>query len=179
MILDSQQPRFLVPGLLNHLLRCLAFNGHDKAPHLRLLNKNGVPRVDIFLTCAGEEAEMVENTAAAACAIDYPTQYFRVIVLDDAHSDELSNLIGKLAESRKNLYYTARVKGENHHFKAGNLNYGVSFVESLPGGAAEYIAALDADMIPDPQWLRALIPHMLKNSKLSLAQPPQVCPAFS
>ena len=118
---------------------------------------------------------MVENTAAAACAIDYPAKSFRVIVLDDAHSDKLSKLIHKLSKTRKNLYYTARDKGENHHFKAGNLNHGTKFVESLPGGAAEYIAALDADMIPDPQWLRALLPHMLKDPKMSIVQPPQVC----
>ena len=169
--------KFLVPGLLNHLLRCLAFHGHDKAPHLRILDKEGLPRVDVFITCAGEEPEMVENVAAAACAIDYPSEYFRVLVLDDGGSKELSKLIDKLSRTRENLFYTARVKGENHHFKAGNLNHGVKYVESLPKGAAEYIAALDADMIPDPQWLRALLPHMLKDPKLSLAQPPQVCRA--
>ena len=118
---------------------------------------------------------MVENTAAAACAIDYPARYFRVVVLDDAGSKELSSSIQKLSKTRDNLYYTARVKGQNHHFKAGNLNHGIKHVESLPGGPAEYIGALDADMIPDPQWLRALLPHMLGSPKQALAQPPQVC----
>lgn len=36
------------------------------------------------------------------------------------------------------------------------------------------MAALDADMIPDPKWLRALIPHLLKDENLALAQPTQV-----
>lgn len=129
--------------------------------------------VDIFVTCAGEDIDTVQNTAAAACAIDYPAHCFRVIVLDDGGSTELSDSIRKLSEIRHNLYYTARVKGKVHHFKAGNLNYGLRYVETLPGGPAEYIAALDADMIPDPQWLRALLPHMLRNPKLALAQPPQ------
>jgi len=117
---------------------------------------------------------MVSNTAEAACAIDYPAHLFHVIVLDDAASDPLGTGISKLKETNQNLFYTARVKSKNHHFKAGNLNHGLSYTESLPGGGAEFIAALDADMIPDPQWLRALLPHMLRNPKLALAQPPQV-----
>ncbi|KAL8787260.1 MAG: hypothetical protein Q9213_002308 [Squamulea squamosa] len=86
---------------------------------------------------------------------------------------ELSRSIRKLSEDEHNLHYTARVKGKEHHFKAGNLNHGLKYVQSLPGGPAEYVAALDADMIPDPQWLRALLPHMLRNPNLALAQPPQ------
>jgi cellulose synthase/poly-beta-1,6-N-acetylglucosamine synthase-like glycosyltransferase len=114
------------------------------------------------------------NTAEAACAIDYPVHRFRVIVLDDAGSKELSHKIENLKKSRENVYYTAREKPLNHHFKAGNLNHGYRYVESLPGGPAPFIAALDADMIPDPKWLRALIPHLMKDDNLALAQPPQV-----
>ena len=110
----------------------------------------------------------------AACAIEYPANCFRVIVLDDANSEELSRAVKGLSQTRDNLYYTARVKGKDHHFKAGNLNHGFEYVKSLPGGAADFIAALDADMIADPKWLRALMPHLLQNDKLALAQPPQV-----
>ena len=117
---------------------------------------------------------MVSNTAEAACAIDYPSSLFRVIVLDDAASDRLGMEIRKRKETNQNLLYTARDKGKDHHFKAGNLNHGLSYTDSLPGGGAEFIGALDADMIPHPQWLRALLPHMLRNLKLALAQPPQV-----
>lgn len=116
---------------------------------------------------------MVSNTAEAACAIEYPSQLFRVVVLDDSASDRLGMDIRRRKETHQNLLYTARVKGKNHDFKAGNLNHGLHYTDSLPGGGAEFIGALDADMIADPQWLRALLPHMLRNSKLALAQPPQ------
>ena len=165
-----------VPSFLNHLLRCLAFGSSSKAQHLRLRDENP-PRVDIFITCAGEDVETVTHTIEAACAIDYPATRFRVIVLDDARSKELASAVKNLSQTRENLYYTARVKGKDHHFKAGNLNHGFEYVKLLPGGAAEFIAALDADMIVDPKWLRALMPHLLQNEKLALAQPPQVnCP---
>lgn len=159
--------------MLNHFLRCLAVGGGSKAQHLRLLD-NDPPRVDIFITCAGEDVETVMHTVEAACAINYPANRFRVLVLDDAGSEDLAGAVKELRETRDNLYYTARMKGKDHHFKAGNLNHGFEYVKSLPGGASDFIAALDADMIADPQWLRALMPHLLQNNKLALAQPPQV-----
>lgn len=162
-----------VPSFLNHFLRCLSVGGRSKAQHLRLLDED-TPRVDIFITCAGEDIETVKYTLEAACAIDYPANRFRVLVLDDAGSEELSAVVKDLSQTRENLYYTARVKGKDHHFKAGNLNHGFEYVKSLPGGAADFIASLDADMIADPQWLRALMPHLLRNDRLALAQPPQV-----
>ena len=151
-------------------------HGRKKARRLRLLDKHDPPRVDLFITCAGEDHDTVMNTAEAACALDYPAHRLRVIILDDAPSEHLSKSMHALTETRPNCFYTSRVKGKDHHFKAGNLNYGVDYVTSLPGGPAEYMAALDADMIPDPQWLRALLPHMLTNEKIALAQPPQVGP---
>ena len=44
---------------------------------------------------------------------------------------------------------------------------GTHFVIMLEGGAGEYIAALDADIIPGPAWLRAIIPHMV-DDKMAL-----------
>jgi cellulose synthase/poly-beta-1,6-N-acetylglucosamine synthase-like glycosyltransferase len=47
-------------------------------------------------------------------------------------------------------------------------------VHSMPGGAGQFMAALDADMIPEQEWLRAVMPHMLIDDKMALACPPQV-----
>lgn len=81
-----------------------------------------------------------------------------------------------LALTYPNLYYIARPKypGVPHHFKAGNLNYGLEQVHLMPGGAYQYMAALDADMIPEPCWLRALVPHLVQDPKLAMACPPQL-----
>ena len=137
-----------------------------------------MPRVDVLITCAGEDDEIVFKTVEGACASDYPQDAFRVIVLDDGGSSKLSARIDELAKSRPNLHYSSRPKDKKHGFKAGNLNHGLDLLTSLPGGPAEYIAALDADMIPDPEWLRALVPHLLPDPKIALAQPPQVRTLF-
>lgn len=135
--------------------------------------------VDVFITCAGEDTDTILNTTKAACASDYPSDRFRVIVLDDAGSAEVSSAVKSLRKTRNNVYYTARIKGKDHQFKAGNLNHGYDFVKTLPGGPADFIAGLDADMIADPAWLRALLPQLLADPNVALAQCPQVSPAVS
>ncbi|WP_413173219.1 glycosyltransferase [Anabaena azotica] len=54
------------------------------------------PTVDVFITCYNEPPEMVEETARAALAIDYPTTKLRVYVLDDGNSQEMRSMSEKL-----------------------------------------------------------------------------------
>lgn len=144
-------------------------------PQLRLIG-NDVPTVDVFITCCGEDDDLVLDTVRAACDLDYPMDRFRVILLDDGKSDHLKQVLQDMREMFPGLYYMRRPKfpGVPHHFKAGNLNYGLDEVHNLPGGASEYMAALDADMIPEQHWLRAVMPHMLLDEKMALACPPQL-----
>ena len=146
-----------------------------KRPKLRLVG-NDVPTVDVFITCCGEDVDLVMDTVRAACDLDYPQDRFRVVILDDANCYDLSVAVETLNAVYPNVAYRSRPKfpGVPHHFKAGNLNYGLDVVHEMPGGASRYIAALDADMIPEQHWLRAIMPHMLQDDKLALACPPQV-----
>lgn len=121
------------------------------------LRGDDVPTVDVFVTCCGEDDEVVIDTIRAACDLDYPIDRFRVIILDDGASASLEAAVSRMAYTYNNVFYMAREKipGKPHHFKAGNLNYGLDQVHKLPGGAGEFMAALDADMvtIPDPPQL--------------------------
>jgi cellulose synthase (UDP-forming) len=54
------------------------------------------PTVDVFITCYNEPPAMVEETARAALAIDYPTTKLRVYILDDGNSLEMRTLAQKL-----------------------------------------------------------------------------------
>src|SRR6266568_8251008 len=116
------------------------------------------------------------SNPSLACGVDYPCERFRVVVLDDGADPELKKGVEGMHLDYPNLYYHAREKfpGVPHHAKAGNLIGGTDFVTKLDGGAGEYIAALDADMIPELDWLRALIPHLTSDPKLALACPPQL-----
>lgn len=136
-----------IPSLMHNIWTMWAFKKRTR-PKLRLLGDE-VPSVDVFVTCCGEDDDLVVDTVRAACDLDYPMGRFRVIVLDDGQSSGLSDAVAGLGALYPNLYYMARPKtpGVPHHFKAGNLNYGLDAVHKLPGGAGQFMAALDADMV--------------------------------
>lgn len=132
------------------------------------------PRVDVFITHCGEGHDIVLNTAKAACVLNWPPEAYRVVVLDDSCSTELSQKIQQLSkEVAPCLLYASRGAQVKTYSKAANLNYGLRMVEDLPDGKADFVAVLDIDMIPEPDWLSKVLPHVLNNRKAGLACPPQ------
>ncbi|BAY32425.1 cellulose synthase [Nostoc carneum NIES-2107] len=90
------------------------------------------------------------------------------------HQKELE--LGDLARLR----YIARPKqpGVSHHAKAGNLNYAIFSGET----AGEFILTLDADHIPQPQFLKRVLPYFYnynlfggkyEQNKIAFVQTPQ------
>lgn len=134
-----------------------------------------MPTVDVLVTCCKEDVEVILDTVRAACVVDYPQSRFRVVVCDDGADPDLRAAVEELSLDYPYLYYHARikVKGKPHHFKAGNLIAATEMTETLPGGGGEFIAALDADMIPEPDWLRCIIAHMVDDPGMGLVCPPQ------
>jgi cellulose synthase (UDP-forming) len=51
--------------------------------------KSHWPSVDVFIACYNEPPEIVEQTAKAALAIDYPPTKLRVYILDDGNSPQM------------------------------------------------------------------------------------------
>jgi len=54
------------------------------------------PSIDIFITCYNEPTEMVEETAKAALAIDYPVEKLKIYILDDGNSADMRVMGEKL-----------------------------------------------------------------------------------
>lgn len=139
-------------------------------PLLRLLGDD-VPTVDVLICCCGEALDIVLDTVRATCALDYPASRYRIVVLDDGNSAQVKREIEALM--KPNLHYSARGVKVVVHSKAANLNHGLEYVKTLPGGPGEYLGVVDVDMIPQPQWLRALLPHILKDNTVAMTNPPQ------
>ncbi|MEL7356617.1 MAG: glycosyltransferase family 2 protein [Cyanobacteria bacterium J06560_6] len=54
------------------------------------------PTVDVFIACYNEPVEMVQETARAALAMDYPAEKLRVYVLDDGNTPAMRTMSEQL-----------------------------------------------------------------------------------
>lgn len=147
-------------------------------PCYRLVG-NSAPTVDVLIPCCREPTDVIIDTVAAAVAQDYPPQRLRVFLLDDGHDETLRETMERLSTKSAEangpqVRYLSRKLGAGvrSYYKAGNLQFGIE--ESMRLGGSEYLACLDSDMIPEPDWLRRLIPHLVLDKKMALACPPQV-----
>lgn len=137
------------------------------------------PQVDVCVTACGEDAMIIMDTVAAAASQDYPIGQHRVFLLDDNQDDMLQSMVGALNErlllgEHQQVVYLRRVKekGSESFYKAGNIAFGLQESNSISG--AELFAALDADMIPDIDWLRRVVPYLILDDGMAMLCPGQV-----
>jgi len=111
------------------------------------------------------ELHVVERLIDAVTRLDYPHDKLQIQVLDDS-SDETT----ALAQARVDYYRKRGIdivlihRAERTGFKAGALQRGT---ETATG---EFIAIFDADFVPDPDFLRRIIPHFQGRPRLGLVQ---------
>lgn len=160
------------PSLLHSLSRVLVTN-RPRRPHLSLQAKD-VPGVDILITACGEDHDLTMNVVRAACETDWAKDRLHVILLDDGRSEALQDSMQRLQRTYPWAHYTRRKKPEIPDYKAGNLNHGLLYSAGLPDGPFPFVAGLDVDMIVQPHWLRALMPHLLDDPQLAMTCARQV-----
>ena len=139
----------------------------DKKPKDLLLDRNDIdsnlPFVSIQLPVFNEMYVM-ERLIDATVKMNYPLDRFEIQILDDSTDETLEISRRKAEEHRANgVNIEVVVRPDRKGYKAGALQYGMS---KLKG---EFIAIFDADFIPDPNFLRATIPHF-ENSKIGVVQ---------
>ncbi|KAJ5280150.1 hypothetical protein N7478_005522 [Penicillium angulare] len=134
---------------------------------LRLKGTENLPRVDVLLPCCGEPVDVIMDTVRAACTMDYPITKFRVLLLDDGGSALLKKAISDLQPQWPHLSYHSRGRQSGQVFaKSGNLNYALTTLQNED--PPEFCAVLDADSIPNREFLRAILPHLLLNPDSAL-----------
>jgi cellulose synthase/poly-beta-1,6-N-acetylglucosamine synthase-like glycosyltransferase len=121
------------------------------------------PRVDVFITVAGEPVEIVETTVRGALAMDYPNFY--VFILNDGYVAKKENWadVIRLAD---HLGVNCITRRKPHGAKAGNINNGLGMTES------PLVAIFDADHVPAPDFLKETVPYFA-DPKLAFVQTPQ------
>lgn len=133
---------------------------------LRLVGSH-VPSVDVFVTYCGEGIDVLMDTIHTVCALDYPLECFHIYILDDHGRDGAQDALKAVQKTFANVHYLHRGQNVRTHSKAANLNFG------MLQSAAEFVAVLDVDMIPEPCWLRAMLPHILEDDRVAMSNPPQ------
>jgi cellulose synthase (UDP-forming) len=112
-------------------------------------------KVDVYVCTYDEPAEVVMATLAGCRALTYPHTTY---LLDDGRRPEMKEL-AELAGAR---YLT---RGDNSHAKAGNLN------AALPRTEGELVFILDADHVPMPDALDALVGYF-DDERMAIVQTP-------
>ncbi len=112
-------------------------------------------RVDVYVCTYDEPVEVVMATLAGCRALTYPHTTY---LLDDGRRPEMKELAA-LAGAE---YLT---RPDNSHAKAGNLN------AALPRTAGDLVFVLDADHVPMPDALDALVGYF-DDERMAIVQTP-------
>ena len=115
--------------------------------------------IDVLVPSFNEGIPILRGTLQACLAMDCP---HRTYLLDDGNRPEMRQLCEELG-----VHYLTR--DNNLHAKAGNLN------NALDQTDGEFVAILDADHIPEPNFLSRLLGYF-RDEKLGFVQSPH---AFS
>lgn len=111
--------------------------------------------VDVYVCTYDEPAEVVMATLAGCRALTYPHTTY---LLDDGRRPEMEEM-AKLAGARY------LIREDNSHAKAGNLN------AALPRTEGDLVLMLDADHVPMPDALDALVGYF-DDERMALVQTP-------
>jgi cellulose synthase (UDP-forming) len=141
-------------GVLSYLLfawmtQDISSNRTQKAP------RSG-QTVDIFVPTYNESLEILEATMVGCRKIKYPHTTY---ILDDGKREEVKQLASLLG-----CQYLTRPT--NEHAKAGNINHALAKTQG------EFIVILDADMVPQPNFLDRTLGYF-EDEKLAFIQMPQ------
>ena len=113
----------------------------------------GLPKITTQLPLYNEY-NVAERAIRAIAAFDYPSDLHQIQVLDDS-DDETRALVDTVAaELREKGVWIDIVRRERRQgYKAGAL------ADAMPAAHGEFIAIFDADFVPEPDFLRKLLPH--------------------
>lgn len=115
--------------------------------------RGDLPRVTVQLPIYNERY-VLERLLEAVLALDYPRELLQIQVLDDS-TDETRQIAATLVAAARTEGHDITLLQREHRdgFKAGALR------EALPRVAGTFIAIFDADFVPEPDFLRRVLPH--------------------
>jgi len=114
------------------------------------------PTITIQLPIYNEKyvaARLVDSV----CAMDYPKDKMKIMVLDDSDDDTVELLENLVNKHKKNGFDIEHIRrGNRIGYKAGALKHAMKFTNT------EFVAIFDADFIPPDWYLKKAIPYFSK-----------------
>jgi cellulose synthase/poly-beta-1,6-N-acetylglucosamine synthase-like glycosyltransferase len=126
--------------------------------------RSDLPPVTIQLPLYNE-ATVAARLLDHVAAIEWPRDRLEIQVLDDS-TDETRALVRRKVESLRerglDVVYIHRV--DRSGYKAGALDNGLKVARG------DLVAIFDADFLPQPEFLRAVVPHFIGDPKVGMVQ---------
>jgi glycosyltransferase involved in cell wall biosynthesis len=127
-------------------------------------DRNDLPHVTIQLPLYNE-ATVAGRLLDHVAAIEWPRGRLEIQVLDDS-TDETRVLVRRKVESLRqqglDVEYIHRV--DRTGYKAGALDNGLKIAKG------DLVAIFDADFLPQPGFLRAIVPHFMADAGVGMVQ---------
>jgi cellulose synthase/poly-beta-1,6-N-acetylglucosamine synthase-like glycosyltransferase len=138
--------------------------GVPALPSEGLEERHDLPHVTLQLPLYNE-ATVAARLLDHAAAIEWPRSRFEIQVLDDS-TDETRALVREKVEALRegglDVVYIHRV--DRTGYKAGALENGLKVAKG------ELVAIFDADFLPQPEFLRAVVPHFIEDARVGMVQ---------
>jgi cellulose synthase/poly-beta-1,6-N-acetylglucosamine synthase-like glycosyltransferase len=129
-----------------------------------LAGRDDLPHVTIQLPLYNE-ATVADRLLDHVAAIEWPRSRLEIQVLDDS-TDETRALVKQrvdlLRDQGLDVVYVHRV--DRTGYKAGALDNGLKVAKG------SLVAIFDADFLPQPDFLRAVVPHFIADAKVGMVQ---------
>jgi cellulose synthase/poly-beta-1,6-N-acetylglucosamine synthase-like glycosyltransferase len=141
-----------VYGLHRWYLLILYWRHRDGAPH-PATRFTDLPHVTVQIPIYNE-LYVARRVIEAVAALDWPKDRLEIQVLDDSTDDTrdvIRSTVGRLSRAGHDIVHL--VRDDRTGYKAGALAAG------LLRARGEFVAVFDADFVPPPGFVRALIDH--------------------
>ncbi|KAM5584392.1 glucomannan 4-beta-mannosyltransferase 2-like [Rosa sericea] len=115
------------------------------------------------------EREVYKISIGAACGLSWPSDRLVIQVLDDSTDPTIKKMVEAECQrwASKGINIVYQIRETRGGYKAGALKEGLkrSYVKHC-----EYVAIMDADFRPEPDYLRRAIPFLVQNPEIALVQ---------
>ena len=123
----------------------------------------GTPTITIQLPLYNEKY-VAKRLIDAVCAMDYPKDKMRIMVLDDSDDDTVDLMRNLVHDYKKQGFDIEHIRrGTRNGYKAGSLKYAMKSTNT------DFVAIFDADFIPPKWFLKKAIPYF-SEPKIGLVQ---------